>query len=163
MKVVFDFSAQQIAIEGDGPQLMELVGKVRELAPKLTHIHIVTNPSAAGAIAGNGNDNENKHTPPGVGTLKQFARQLSFQNLSERIAAIAYYFKNHEGRETFSPKEMEQWFTFAAFQKPSQMSVAISDASRKLGYLESGGYGKWKLTTQGENLITRKLNEMAQE
>ena len=163
MKVVFDFSAQQIAIEGDGPQLLELIGKVRELAPKLTHIQIVTSHSATGVIAGNGNENDNKHNPSGVGTLKQFARQLSFQNLSERIAAIAYYLKNHEDRETFSPKEMEQAFTFAAFQKPSQMSVAISDASRKLGYLETGGYGKWKLTTQGENLITRKLNEVAQE
>jgi hypothetical protein len=55
---------------------------------------------------------------------------------------------------------MDSWFTYAALQKPAQMTVALSDASRKLGYVESPGYGKWKLTTLGENLVTGKLNQL---
>jgi hypothetical protein len=167
VKVIFDFSAQQIAIEGDGPELLDLLGKVREIAPKLTHIQISPGPGAVQLRSPNGDGGENRrapnNNPPDVGTLKQFVRQLDFQNQSERIAAIAYYYKVHESRDTFSPKEMEQWFTFAGFQKPAQMGVALSDASRKLGYLESGGYAKWKVTIQGENLITRKLNNVVQE
>jgi len=162
MKVTFDFATQRISIDGDGPHLLELLGMVREIAPKLSHIQISANNSAppsetgknAAKIGENGGDNSVR---TGV-TLKQFVRQLNFENLSERIAAIGYYYKQNENRDTFSPKDMETWFTFASFQKPAQMSVAINDAARKHGYVESGGYGKWRLTTQGENIVTHKLN-----
>jgi hypothetical protein len=39
----------------------------------------------------------------------------------------------------------------------------VFDAAKKHGFLESAGHAKWKLTTQGENLITGKMNETAQE
>jgi hypothetical protein len=167
VKVVFDFSAQQVSIEGDGPQLLELLGKVREIVPKLSRIEICARQAGQTQAIGNGVSPEIAKTPNGVissgVTLKQFVRQLNFQNMSERIAAIAYYFKRHENRDTFAPKEMDSWFTFATFQKPAQMGVALSDAARKHGFLESVGYGKWSLTTQGENLVAGKLNETAQE
>ena len=37
------------------------------------------------------------------------------------------------------------------------MNVAIFDAKKTLGYVENQGYGKWKLTSAGENFVTRKL------
>jgi hypothetical protein len=168
MKIVFDFSNQRISIEGDGPQLLNLLGMVREIAPKLSHIEISTNNTLPAKISNNGvstnaTTTDNNPAPSDSQTLKQFVRQLNFKNLSERIAAIAYYYKRYENRDIFSPKDMDSWFTFAAFQKPSQMAVALSDASRKLGYVESTGYTKWKLSTQGENLITGKLNQVVEQ
>jgi hypothetical protein len=90
-------------------------------------------------------------------TLRQFVRSLTLDNASERIAAIAYYANKVEGRQTFSPKEIDGWFTMCGFQKPAQMGVAIFDCKRKYGYLENVGRGMWKISTQGENLILGKL------
>lgn len=167
MKVVFDFAAEQIVIEGDRQECIDVLQIAKDLAPNLTSIRIETaRPRADGespsgvaksvASASNGSGR-------GGQTLRQFVRRLTLNNAAERIAAIACYVKNQEERDTFSPKEMESWFTFAGLQKPSQMPVAIFDTKRKYGYVESAGHAKWKLTTQGENLVTGKLNQMEPE
>lgn len=92
-------------------------------------------------------------------TLRQFARALTLNNATEKITAIAYYVNKIEGCHSFSPREMDGWFTMCGFQKPSQMPVAIFDAKRKYGYMENAGRAMWRISNQGENLIAAKLEE----
>lgn len=162
MKVTFDFARKRIGIEGDGPELVSLLQLVRDIAPKLTGINIVAgeigepDPEPPGERNGG---RSAKEAGQGFQTLREFARSLTPTNLAERIAVIGYYVAKHDGKNTFSPKEMANWFAMCGFEKPSQMSVAIFDARRKYGYLDSAGHGEWRLTTQGENLVIRKQEE----
>jgi hypothetical protein len=79
--------------------------------------------------------------------------------LAEKIAAIAYYVNKVEGKHSFSPKDVDGWFTMCGFQKPTQMGVALFDAKRKYGYVENIGRAMWRISTQGENLILGKTEE----
>jgi hypothetical protein len=154
MKVTFDFSKNQIGIEGEGPELISVLQVVRDIAPKIPEIKISTQaPSASG---------DEKPPREALGnnqTLRQFARSLVVDNISEKIATIGYFLKRHEGRDTFSPKELADLFVTCGFQKPAEMSVALNDAKRKYGYVDNAGVGKWKLTTSGENVIIAKLEK----
>jgi len=169
MKVVFDVLAGRLSIEGDGPDLIKVLETARELAPAISQIQLITgtrppgqsipegNRGDGGAILGVG---ERQSSSPSIsGTLRQFARSLSLDNMSERIAAIAYYVNKIEGRPSFSPKEIDGWFTMCGFQKPAQMPLALFDAKRKYGYAESVARGIWRISNQGENLIIRKVEE----
>jgi len=168
MKVVFDVAAGRLAIEGDGPELVKVLEVARELAPNITQIQIVTSggdraqPSEPQPQQSeNPLDGPGSSQPATPGTLRQFARSLSLSNAPERIAAIAYYVNKIEGRHSFAPREMDGWFTMCGFQKPSQMPVALFDAKRKYGYVESVGRAMWRISTQGENLIARKMEDAA--
>jgi len=176
MKVTFDLAARQISIDGDGPELLKLLETVRAVAPQLPNIQIATKgelhaPPALytgtgpGTGTGVGMVNQD-YSPPSIGalqsgqTVRQFVRGLPLDNAAERIAAIAYYIKTHEGRNDFSPKEMDSWFSICGLQKPAQMGVAIFDTKRKYGYIDNGnGRGQWRLTIGGENLVIGKLNQ----
>ncbi len=94
-----------------------------------------------------------------MGTIRQFARSLSLSNAAERITALAYYVNKIEGKQSFSPKEMDGWFTMCGFQKPAQMSVTLYDAKRKYGYVENTGRAMWRISNQGENLIIAKVED----
>src|SRR5579863_1557531 len=178
MKIVFDFNAQQIGIEGDAPELSDLLTLVRDIAPKLPSISILTGPrhapgpslpaaggngnhngAAAASINGGGTSNGGPATGLASQTLRQFVRSLSFTSISEKLTAIAFYQGKVGGRMTFSPKEMGDWFTQCGLEKPAQMAVAVYDAKKKNGFVENAGHGSWKLSTQGENLIIRKIEE----
>lgn len=163
MKVVFDISAGRLAIEGDGPDLLMVLDAARQLAPNISQIQIVTcgAPEDQTSVGSPPMSKTERPAPPGAAnsTLRQFARSLSLENAAERIAAIAYYMNKIEGRPSFSPKELDGWFTMCGFQKPSQMPVALFDAKRKYGYTENIGRGMWKISNQGENLIIRKTEE----
>jgi hypothetical protein len=166
MKVMIDISAGRLAIEGDGPDLIKVLEAARALAPNLSQIQIVTTsaesrPSGALLLKENGHE---PSTPQSAATktLRQFARSLTLDNASERIAAIAYYVNKLEGRQSFSPKELDGWFTMCGFQKPSQMPVALFDAKRKYGLMENTGRGTWRISNQGENMILRKIEEIAE-
>ncbi len=163
MKVVFDLSAGRLAIEGDGPELVRILELARELAPNITQIQIVTSgggngqphqPQSRPMTPQNASEFGQSSTPP---TLRGFTRALSLSNTSERIAAIAYYVNKIEGRPSFAPKEVDGWFTMCGFQKPSQMPVALFDTKRKYGFIDNIGRAMWKISTQGENLILRKI------
>lgn len=175
MKVTFDFCKQAISIEGEEPKLVELLTLARSIAPLLSQIQITTRspsasspesvrPSPIPIQSGQSEEQLTGGNGDGAGptihgqTLRQFVRSLTLENAYERAAAIAYYIKRHENREFFSPKEMGEWFTHCGLQRPSQMPVAMSDAKRKYGYIDSAGYGKWRITTSGENLIVGKMN-----
>jgi hypothetical protein len=163
MNVTFDFSRKQIAIDGDELELVELLKLVREIAPNLPQITInavegKSPPPRETDYSGGGNGGSGG-TSGGTQTLRQFARSIALNTASERIAGIAYYYKTVEKRDSFSPKEMSEWFTHCGFQKPSQMPVAVFDCKRKSGYLENAGHGRWKLSNSGENLIIGKLED----
>lgn len=166
MKVTFDVSAGRIAIEGDAPELLHVLEAARRLTPDVKQIQIVTSsitPSIAAVPSQpttvNGGEPSKPPLEPSKMTMRQFVRALSLNNASERIAAIAYYINKVEGRQSFSPKDLDGWFTMCGFQKPSQMPVALFDTKRKYGYADNIGRGMWKISTQGENLILRKLEE----
>ena len=161
MKVVFDLAAGRLAIEGDGPDLLRVLEAARTLAPNVRQIQIITakeepKPGSAGMA-----DDQPRPAQPASAskTLRQFARDLSLGNLAERIAAIGYYVNKIEGKPSFSPKDIDGWFTMCGFQKPSQMSVALFDTKRKYGYAENVGHALWRISNQGENLIIAKIEE----
>jgi hypothetical protein len=166
MKLTFDFDRRQIVIDGDAPQMVDILQAARELAPLLSQIQInTTGPSTASPAPSAGE--RLAATPPNGSvtaatgqTMKQFVRQLQLANHYERIAAIAYYVKLFENRPTFSPKEMSEWFGHCGFTKPSQMSVVVFDARRRHGFIDTAGHGQYKLTTNGDNLVIGKLNQL---
>jgi hypothetical protein len=168
MKIVFDFAAQQITIEDQEPKLTEVLQAARQIAPLLSHIQIVTKSTGTPKSPQKAAESESTRQESNGGglthqTLKQFVKGLPLSGASERIAAIAYYMRGHENRETFSPKEMDTWFTIAGLQKPKLMPVAVFDAKRHSGYVENASHGQWKLTVQGENLIVGKLNDSEEQ
>jgi hypothetical protein len=55
---------------------------------------------------------------------------------------------------------MSEWFGHCGFTKPSQMSVVVFDAKRRHGFIDSAGHGQYKLTTNGDNLVIGKLNQL---
>jgi hypothetical protein len=163
MKVVFDLTAGRLAIEGDGPELLKVIEAARLLSPSIQQIQIVTSSgSKDGTNDESGSTQETSgqpSSPRAAKTLRQFARSLSVDNAAERIAAIAYYVNKIEGKQSFSPKEMDGWFTMCGFQKPSQIGMALFDTKRKYGYADNVGRGMWRISNQGENLILAKLEE----
>ncbi len=164
MKVVFDLSAGKLAIEGDGPDLLKVLDVARQLAPNISQIQIITSraPDAPAITSASPMSNEDRPSSPNAAsgrTLRQFARSLSLDNIAERVAAVAYYVNKIEGRPSFSPKEMDGWFTMCGFQKPAQMPLALFDTKRKYGYAENMSRGLWRISNQGENLIIRKSEE----
>jgi hypothetical protein len=168
MKLIIDFAASQITIEGDGPELVSVLQAARDVAPMISEIKLLTGgpvpkreeapePQGGGGLAAGGGSRKNWKT------MREFTRWLGLASIAERLTGIAYYVKIHEGKTTFTAKEMDGWFTLCGFEKPAQMSVALSDAKRKAGTMDGAGYGNWKLTTTGENLITRKVEEAGEK
>jgi hypothetical protein len=167
MRVTFDVAKRQISIEGDAPELLDVLKIVREIAPKLPQISIATQTEPATTVQimqpeegqsqiGIGHQRQITNGNGNTLSMREWVRRLPLGNHSERIAAIGYYATKIEGRGAFSPREMSEWFSHCGFQKPSQMSVAINDTGRKCGYIESVGHAAWKLTVSGENLIVGK-------
>jgi hypothetical protein len=95
VKVTFDFDKRQIAIDGDAPQMVEILQAARELAPLLSQIQINTVASAPTAARqsaerSTGGAATNGSSPVNIGmTMKQWVRQLRLDNNYERVAAIA--------------------------------------------------------------------------
>ncbi len=165
MKVMFDFAAGRLSIEGDGSELLKVLEVARDLSPQISQIQIITSTierERDESPTAQHTHRTNSVTRREQGTLRQFARSLTLSNSAERIAAIAYYVNRVEGKQAFSPKEIDGWFTMCGFQKPSQMAVALFDAKRKYGYLDNIGRAMWRISTQGENLIIGKMEENSQ-
>lgn len=166
MKVVFNIVNGQVSIEGDGPDLISVLQAVRDVAPKLTEIRLITAPThpkqiVAGAGSHDVPTEENKvNLPPagGAPTLREFVKQVGPESVADRIVALGFYHSRYQGEDSFSPKQMEQWFDHAGLVKPAQMPVAIFAARKRYGYVDSPSHGRWKVTVAGENAITRKLS-----
>jgi hypothetical protein len=162
MKVLFDLRAGRIAIEGDGPDLLKVLELTREIAPRITQIQILADSSDVESERHTEERRVPETRPHAPQTMRQFARSLALNNVAERIAALAYYTQVFEGRPSFSPKEMDGWFTMCGFQKPGQMTVALYDTKRKYGYSDNVSRGNWRVSNNGENLIIRKIEERDQ-
>jgi hypothetical protein len=164
MKVEFDITCGKLSIEGTGPDLIAVLQAARDIAPSVAEIRLITGPSSNrdnGEIdhAEDENLENGKRSPSrqGIPTLREFARSISPANIAERIVACAAYAARYESRDSFSPKEIADWFTICGFQRPAQMPVALFSAKSRYGYVENPSHGRWKLTTAGDNLVTRKL------
>ena len=167
MKITFDFSAKRVSINGDGPELVQILTLVRDLAPSLPSISIETVASEERPNAPSDGNASSAANPAGSGsgtpsTMRQFVRSLTLGSISEKVAAIAFYQLKHLQKTTFAPKEMSDWFTQCGLEKPGQMAVAVYDAKKKNGFVDNAGHGSWKISTQGENLIIRKLEEASE-
>lgn len=157
-RVTFDLRRGTILVEGPADDLTKLFDAVRAAAPALKQISIVTNdaitppdvpPHDRVDQPQNQSPNQN-HRPP---AMREFARRFPFENTYQRIAVLAYYAAKYDRKASFSVKEMNDWFGLCGFKKPTQMPVALSDAKRKYGYVESKGRDQWTITTGGENLV----------
>jgi hypothetical protein len=160
MKLVFDVAAGRLAIEGDGPELLKVLDAARTLAPDIRQIQIITSAERKERADDEAGATSDAATPRAAKTLRQFARSLTLENAAERIAAIGYYVNKIEGRQSFSPKELDGWFTMCGFQKPAQIAMALFDTKRKYGYAENVGRGAWRVSNQGENLILAKIEDL---
>lgn len=161
-RVTFDLREGKILVEGPADDLTKLFDAVRAAAPALKQINIVTNDAVPSSdvkvnerVDHPANLNQN-HRPP---AMRDFARRFSFENSYQRIAVLAYYAAKYDRQQSFSVKEMNDWFGLCGFKKPTQMPVALSDAKRKYGYVDSRGRDQWTVTTAGENLVL-ELSEM---
>jgi hypothetical protein len=140
--------------------LVAVLQAAREIAPKISEIKLLTSSAApVRTVEEPGGSNGNGVGRKDFKTMREFARGLGVSSIAERLAAMAYYAKVHDGKQTFTAKELDDWFTRCGFEKPAQMNVALSDAKRKAGTVESSSYGYYKITTSGENLIMRKIEE----
>lgn len=166
MKMAVDISAGKFVVEGEGPELLRIVEVARELLPWIRQIQIITS-GVGGGKTTHANPSPLRDVPRGTGTarwtssstIRQFARSLSLNNASERIATLAYHANKIQGRTSFSPKEVDGWFTMCGFPKPAQMSVSLYDAKRKYGYIENIGRGMWRIAGKGERLVLEKMKD----
>ncbi len=149
IKVTFDFTKQQIIVEGEEGDLIKVAQEAKTLAPLFSEIRILTEREGVKTQ----DERPLAKAIQSMGTLRQFAKSLPLSNTYERIAAIAYYAIKVEDRASFSVKEMSDWFGLCGFQKPAIMAVALSDAKRKYGYVDNKGRDQWTITTAGENII----------
>jgi hypothetical protein len=166
MQVAFDFANRRITVEGEGDELVKLFALVKDVAPQLPTITFVATGGSAGATNGvapasiaSPSASHDFTTMPGAAppTMREFIRGLSLTSMAERITAIAYYQSRFLSTPTFSPKEMGNWFTQCGLEKPNQMSVSVHDAKKRNGYIENAGHGVWRITTQGENFVVRRM------
>ena len=120
MKVQFDFSSGRIAMEGDGPEPLKILQAARELAPHVTQIQITSTapetPPPTSEVPQRWSSSPSMGDGPGSMTMRQFARSLTLDNASERIAALAYYANKIDGKPSFSPKDMDGWLRCAVFK-----------------------------------------------
>lgn len=150
-KLTFDLHAGRIVIEGAEVELIKILQEAKSIAPHFKDINIHGEAASA-------DDARGGVTPSGrKTTVREFAKGLPVNNFYERIAAIAYHAIKLEGRASFAPKEMSDWFGLCGFQKPSNMRMAFNDAKRKYGYIDRKGHGQWTITTGGENIILEML------
>lgn len=159
IKVTFDPRTGRISVEGESKDLIAVLEAAKGVAPHFKHMSIGP-ASAAGEVeeptnSGLGGGGSTSRKP----AMRDFGRSLVLNNTYERIAALAYYAIKTEGRTSFSPKEMDDWFGLCGFKKPGNMRVALADAKAKYGYVTSKGYAQWTIATGGENLVMEKNEE----
>lgn len=163
MTITLDFAGKRIVLDGAEKELLALIEAVRKLAPTLPQLTVnsvgtESPPTSGGAVGGAGSASNQPQGRPGErSTMRDFVRGLNPKTHSEKIAAIAYFVSQFENRPSFSPKEMDGWYTACNLAKPSTMSIALSDA-KKLRYVFSAGYGQWKLDRDGENWVIGQVN-----
>ena len=127
---------------------------MRDLAPNL-EIRVLPQGAATGESAAapeGGAGSVDRRRP----SIRDYAKKLDLRNTYERLAALGYYATKAEGKASFTVKDMTDWFGLCGFKKPQSMSVALSDAKRKYGYMISKGRDQWSIATGAENLMLER-------
>jgi hypothetical protein len=149
-RVTFDIRQGLITVEGPAADLNALFETVRAAAPSLKEIRVIASNGGSLQESGSVSGEPRSERKP---SLRDFARKFSLENTSQRIAVLAYHAVRIDGKGTFTVKEMNDWFGLCGFKKPTQMPVALQDAKRKYGYVETKGRDQWTIATGGENLV----------
>lgn len=160
ISVTFDFAQQKIVIEGEEGDLMKLAQEAKALAPLLKEITITT--KTAKPTMDTAASQPTAH-PVGASErhlgMREFARALPVSSVYEKIAALGYHVNKIQGKQSFSNSEISDWFGLCGWPKPASVAVALNDARRYRGYVESKSRGQWAITTAGENLIIEMLEK----
>ena len=154
IKVTFDPRTGKIIVEGESSDLLAVLAAAQKVAPHFKHMSIGPATMSEEEEVVRGGESASSSRKP---AMREFGKSLSLGNTYERIAALAYHAIKTEGRTSFSPKEMDDWFGLCGFKKPGNMRVALADAKAKYGYVVSKGYAQWTIATGGENLVMEKI------
>lgn len=88
--------------------------------------------------------------------LSTFVQNFDPDTHPERIAAIAYYQEAYNEQDMFTTSDVREWYEQARFQKPSNLSDAISGAE-DMGWVHRKGKDGRKtvrqLTNKGVNMV----------
>ena len=165
IKLSFDFRTMRLNLEGEGKDLISVLEAVKVAAPSFDEIRLfglgkMPDESDAPAFV----PNAGGAAAPGVGGLKpvgvrEFTKTLSLDSQFIKIAAVAFYHREFAQKATFTAKEMGDWFGLCGFQKPKQMSVALSDTLRRRAFIENKGRDQWALSTTGENAVRKLMGQ----
>ena len=162
MELILDFQSKRLIIKGEDDQkVLEAVGAVRSLISKF-EVTIVPSGEAikepvppAPRLIQPSVFGPNMNT-----TMREFGKALKphATSLYDRIAVLAYYATRKEGRTSFTPSELTQWFSICTFDMPKKhMSIYLFDAKRKTRYVDSKSRGQWTLAPDGENRVNRLI------
>ncbi|MBI3021034.1 MAG: hypothetical protein HYY59_03420 [Candidatus Omnitrophica bacterium] len=161
-EVEFDFRRGRIVVRGQESGLLKLAQAAKELAPHLKEIRIIGGAASESddeARAGERGQGEHPLVSGRKPAIREFAKSLPLANTYERIAALIYHAIKIEKKNAVSIKELEDWFSLCGFKKPRLMRIAVYDAKRKYGYVESRGKDQWTISTGGENVLMEKLEK----
>ncbi len=82
------------------------------------------------------------------------------RNDIEMICVMAYYLEKYapggEAKSTIQTKDIKKYFDQAGFPLPKVANQALIN-TKKAGYLDSAGRGKYKLNPVGHNLVAHTL------
>jgi hypothetical protein len=88
-----------------------------------------------------------------LGTPKQFLTHKAPQSDVERAVVLAYYLVHARGLEQFKTADLTELNIKAAGPRVSNMSYAVSNAQKKMGYIANGHGGAKLITARGEALV----------
>jgi hypothetical protein len=92
--------------------------------------------------------------------LRDLKEEKKPQSAIEMAVLVAYYLSHvvtgTEHKDVITPKDIETYFKIADFQLPKKSAFTLPN-TKKAGYLDSIGKGKYKLNPVGYNLIAHNL------
>lgn len=92
-------------------------------------------------------------TPPLHKKIKDFILYKNPKDGYQRLACLAYYLEKNKSIEEFKAQDLTKANTDAKQSKFSNISLYLSDATRKYGYFSPSSKGKKVLTTTGEAVV----------
>ncbi len=92
--------------------------------------------------------------------IRTFKETKNPSNDIEMVCIMAYYLETHatgkDKKPTIQPKDIGKYFKQANFPLPKAPSQTLVN-TKKAGYLDSAGRGKYKLNPVGYNLVAHSL------
>ncbi len=110
-------------------------------------------PRVGGGTPFAGGDPGSSNGSTELGTPKEFLAAKSPATEMDRIAVLAYYLTHAQGVPHFNTKELNKLNVEAAQPRLSNASYAVSNATKKAGYLTAAPGGLKQITARGEALV----------